>query len=159
MSIYSEKSSNKSILYDICILKYIIDKMSRIITISEASSIAIHSMVLIAAAKENLNVVKIAERTGSSKHHVAKILQRLVKEGYLTSNRGPAGGFALRLLPEDISLLDVYETIEGKLSETSCPLEHPVCPFDKCLMGGIVTKMTREFKKYMAEQKLSDYVK
>ncbi|MCD6660548.1 MAG: Rrf2 family transcriptional regulator [Lentimicrobium sp.] len=133
--------------------------MSRIITISEASSIAIHSMVLIAQSHDSLNVIKIAERTGSSKHHVAKILQRLVKEGFLNSNRGPAGGFSLRVPADQVSLLDIYETIEGRLSETSCPLEHQVCPFDKCLMGGIVTKMTREFRNYMGNEKLSDYLK
>lgn len=133
--------------------------MSKVITISEAASIAIHSMVLIAGAHDHLNVTQIAERMGSSRHHVAKILQRLVKEGYLRSNRGPAGGFTLNKPAGDVSLLEIYETIEGKLSETSCPLDHPVCPFDKCLMGNIVTKMTREFRKYMEEQKLSDYIK
>lgn len=81
--------------------------MSRIISLSEASSIAIHSMVLIAASNENLNVLKIAERTGASKHHVAKILQRLVKEGYLGSNRGPSGGFFLKRAADEITLLDV----------------------------------------------------
>ena len=132
--------------------------MSKVITISEAASIAFHSMVLIAGAHDHLNVTQIAERMGSSRHHVAKILQRLVKEGYLRSNRGPAGGFTLNKPAGDVSLLEIYETIEGKLSETSCPLDHPVCPFDKCLMGNIVTKMTREFRKYMEEQKLSDYI-
>lgn len=133
--------------------------MSKIISISEAASIAIHSMVLVAGSGENLNVTKISERTGASRHHVAKIMQRLVKEGFLNSNRGPSGGFILKLSAESISLLDIYETIEGKLSETKCPLEHPVCPFDKCMMGGIVTKMTQEFKEYMGKQKLSDYIR
>ena len=131
--------------------------MSRIISISEAASIAIHSMVLIASADEGLNVTAIAERMGASKHHVAKIMQRLVKEGFLYSQRGPSGGFHLKKEPGDISMLDIFETIEGKLSETACPLEHPICPFDKCLMGGIVTKMTKEFKDYMSKQLLSDY--
>lgn len=131
--------------------------MSRIISISEAASIAIHSMVLIASSGEGLNVTKIAERMGASKHHVAKIMQRLVKEGLLVSQRGPTGGFHLNKTAGDISMLDVYESIEGKLIETTCPMDHPICPFDKCLMGGIVAKMTKEFKDYMSNQMLSDY--
>ena len=131
--------------------------MSRIISISEAASIAIHSMVLIASADEGLNVTAIAERMGASKHHVAKVMQRLVKEGYLYSQRGPSGGFHLNKAAGEISMLDVFETIEGKLTETTCPMDHPICPFDKCLMGGIVTKMTNEFKDYMSKQLLSDY--
>lgn len=131
--------------------------MSRIISISEAASIAIHSMVLIASADEGLNVTTIAERMGASKHHVAKIMQRLVKEGFLYSQRGPSGGFHLNKAADEISMLDVFETIEGKLTETDCPMDHPICPFGKCLMGGIVTKMTSEFKDYMSRQVLSDY--
>ncbi len=132
--------------------------MSKIVSISEAASIAIHSMVLIAGANEPLNVQSIAERTCSSRHHVAKVLQRLVKEGYLNSNRGPSGGFSLRIPADKINLFEIFETIEGKLSETACPLEHPVCPFDKCLMGNIVTKMTNEFKEYMQGKTLEDYL-
>jgi Rrf2 family protein len=132
--------------------------MSKIISLSEAASIAVHSMVLIASAKESLNVIRISERTGASRHHAAKILQRLVKEGFLNSNRGPSGGFMLRIPADNITLLMVYEAIEGKLEEGRCPVESPVCPFQKCLMNNIVNKMTQEFKQYMSSQTLSDFI-
>jgi Rrf2 family protein len=132
--------------------------MSKIISLSEAASIAIHSMVLIASAKGSLNVISISERTGASKHHVAKILQRLVKEGFLSSTRGPSGGFVLKIPAGNITLLNIYESIEGKLDEVSCPVNNPVCTFQKCLMGNIVSKMTQEFKTYMSSQTLSDFI-
>ena len=133
-------------------------QMSKIISLSEAASIAIHGMVLIASANESMNVLRISERTGASKHHAAKILQRLVKEGYLSSIRGPLGGFSLKKPANSITLLEIYEAIEGKLNEVSCPVESPVCPFNKCLMGNIVRKMTNEFKQYMSSQTLADFI-
>lgn len=132
--------------------------MSRIIALSEAASIAIHSLVLIARSKEMLNVVKISEATGSSKHHVAKVLQRLVKDGYLTSNRGPSGGFLMRKDPKAITLLQIYEAVEGKIEITDCPMEHPVCPFDRCIMGNIVKKLTTEFRDHLANQTLEEFL-
>lgn len=132
--------------------------MSKVISISEAASIAMHSMVLIARSEEKMNVMKIAEATGASRHHVAKIMQRLVKDGYLQSNRGPNGGFVLKIDPAKISLLNIYETIEGKIDIATCPMDNPICPFDKCLMGNVVTKMTNNFKDYMSSQILSDYL-
>ena len=102
--------------------------MATVFTLSEAVSIAMHGIVLIANSEDSLNVHEIAERTKSSKHHVAKIMQRLVKEGFLTSNRGPTGGFILKKKPELISLLDVYESIEGKVEVTECMFENEVCP-------------------------------
>ena len=131
--------------------------MSKIISLSEAASIGIHSMILITNSKENINVAHIAEITNSSRHHVAKILQRMVKEGFLESNRGPNGGFQLRVPAEDISLLDIFEAIEGKIQESGCLSDNPLCPFDKCLMGNIINRMTMEFRDYLADTKLSGY--
>ncbi len=133
--------------------------MSKIFSLSEAGSIAIHSMVLIAQSDTKLNVVKIAERTGSSRHHVAKVLQRLVKDDFLTSNRGPHGGFELKRPEEEINLLDIYESIEGRVEIGECPMDNLICPFDKCILGTVIKEMTHKFKDYMTAQKLSDYLK
>ncbi len=132
--------------------------MSKIFALSEAGSIAIHSMVLIAQSDVKLNVIKISERTGSSKHHIAKVLQRLVKDDFLTSNRGPRGGFELKKDANQISLLDVYESIEGEIEITACPMNNPICPFDKCIMGNVIGTMTQHFKDYLAALKLNDFV-
>lgn len=132
--------------------------MARIINFSEAASIAVHGMVLIAKSNTMINVQIIAENTSSSKHHVAKVMQRLVKDGYLHSHRGPTGGFSLRKPANEISLLNIYEAIEGKVSVTECPLEHPVCPFDKCLFNNVTKKMTVDFIDYMSNEMLDQYL-
>lgn len=132
--------------------------MSKIFSLSEAASIAIHSIVLISQSKEMLNVLKISELTGSSKHHVAKVLQRLVKDDMLKSLRGPHGGFKLKKELKDVNLLDVYESIEGKIEITKCPMDNQICPFVNCVMGNIVNAMTSEFKKYLKSQTLDKYI-
>ena len=57
--------------------------MSNILALSEAATIGLHSMVLIAKSAEKLNANQIADHIGSSKHHVAKIMQRLAKENFI----------------------------------------------------------------------------
>lgn len=132
--------------------------MSKIVAYSEAASIGIHSMVLISRSGEMMNVMKIAEATGSSKHHVAKILQRLVKDGFLSSTRGPSGGFALNIDPAEITLLRIYEAIEGKINIPNCPNEHQVCPFGKCIMGNVVGQMTQLFIDYLTKNTVADLI-
>ncbi|MFH1295906.1 MAG: Rrf2 family transcriptional regulator [Bacteroidota bacterium] len=132
--------------------------MSKFFSLSEASSIAIHSMVLIARAENGINVVKIAEFTGFSKNHIAKVLQRLVKSNMLKSVRGPSGGFFLKKEPKDYKLLEVYEAIEGSIVETDCPLVYDVCNYDQCIMGTVINKMTGEVKKFLKEQTLDKYL-
>jgi Rrf2 family protein len=132
--------------------------MAKIFSMSEAASIGIHSMVLISRAENGINAVKIAEITGLSKNHISKVLQRLVKNELLKSVRGPAGGFTLKKLPENISLLDVYESIEGSIEIADCPMAHDICGFDNCIMGTIVNKMSIEFRKFLEEQTLNKYL-
>jgi len=132
--------------------------VSKIFALSEASSIAIHSMVLIARSENGINAVKIAEVTGFSKNHIAKVLQRLVKVEMLKSVRGPSGGFSLRMDPKQISLLDIYQSIEGPLDVGECPLSYDLCGFDRCLMGSVVSKLTLEFKRFLQGQTLQSYL-
>lgn len=132
--------------------------MSKVVSISEAASIALHGMILVAKSNESVNVIQIAESTGASKHHVAKIMQRLAKNSFLTSQRGPTGGFRLRKQPKEISFLDIYEVIEGSIEINECPLDKPICPFDKCLMNNVTNKMTIEFREHLRKQTLDQYI-
>jgi Rrf2 family protein len=132
--------------------------MSKIITLSEAASIGMHAMVLIARADGNMNVNKIADMTGASRNHLAKVMQRMVKDKYVKSTRGPTGGFKLIKPANKITILNIYESIEGKIEESACPLERPICPFNNCMMGSVIFDLTKQFKDYLTEHKLSDYL-
>jgi len=132
--------------------------MPKIVTLSDAASIGLHSIVLIAQSKTCINVQAIAKETKDSKHHVAKVMHILVKNGFITSVRGPKGGFRLNKKPEEVSLLDIYETIEGKLEQTHCPSGKELCPFTACLLQNITNKMTMEFRNYLKEKTLDKII-
>lgn len=132
--------------------------MAKIVSLTEAASIGLHGIILIARAKNSINVLTIAERTSSSRHHVAKIMQRLVKDDFLYSQRGPNGGFVLKKAPGDINMLEIYESIEGKIEITKCPLDKPICPFGKCILNNIAQKLSLEFRDYLLSQTLDLYL-
>lgn len=132
--------------------------MSKIITLSEASTIGLHAMVLIARSGEGMNVQTVADKTGSSRHHIAKVMQRLVKDNMLTSTRGPSGGFVLKKKPTEINLLQIYECIEGKIEITNCPLDHEICAFEKCLMNNLTQTMTKQVIEYLESRTLASYL-
>ena len=133
--------------------------MSKVVSLSEASSLAIHAMVMIAQSKKMINVNVIADATGASRNHLAKVMQRLVKGGLVKSTRGPAGGFLLNKPSNSITLLNIYEAIEGAIDHAGCPLERPICPFNKCLMRNLVYKVTDEIKDYFSSQTLDSFIK
>ncbi|MBW6497244.1 MAG: Rrf2 family transcriptional regulator [Bacteroidales bacterium] len=130
--------------------------MSKILNISEAATIAIHSMALIARSKELLNAQEIAEVTGFSKNHISKVLQQLVKFNFLNSTRGPKGGFVLKRNPEEVSLMEIYRAIEGDIDQgTGCKMHCENCPFNSCIFGGLSEKFSREFSNYLNEKNLA----
>lgn len=131
--------------------------MSTAFKLSEAVSIGIHSMMLITQSSKMINVIQISDRLGASKHHVAKILQRLVKEDFLDSIRGPKGGFTLKKKASEITLYDIYKSIEGELLPEYCVFESKVCPFEKCVMGVSGNKFTTEFVNYLKNETLDKY--
>ncbi len=132
--------------------------MAQLISLSEAAAIGLHSMVYISSSKEKVNVGQISEYIGSSRHHVAKVMQRLVKEEFIVSNRGPSGGFELNKKPEEITLLNIYEAIEGPINTHICFGNKVVCPFRRCIFGDLSFKMTLEFRNYMQSHTLDEYL-
>ncbi|MFO7872947.1 MAG: Rrf2 family transcriptional regulator [Bacteroidales bacterium] len=132
--------------------------MAKLVHFSEAASLALHAMVLIAKSDTHINVNSIANEMGASRNHLAKVLQQMVKHNYLKSVRGPSGGFILNKPADQISILEIYEAVEGSIDVPECPLDRKICPFDKCLMNGLVYDVTMQFKKYFQEQSLEDFV-
>lgn len=128
-----------------------------IVAVSEMLSLALHSMVLIALqGHEYINVKEIAAATGASEAHLAKVLQRLVKAGLLHSTRGPKGGFALAKPADELTLLDVYEVIEGHVHQGKCPTGRATCPFAGCILGGVPERLNQEFTDYLASKTVGD---
>jgi len=65
---------------------------------------------------------KIPER------YLAKIIQDLRRSGLIRSVRGASGGYVLSEPPSKISLLDIWEGLEGTLCPVDC-LDSPAeCP-------------------------------
>jgi Rrf2 family protein len=130
--------------------------VSRLVHISEAASLAIHSLALIASSSIRLNAKKISEILHVSQNHLAKILQVLSKNGYLDSNRGPGGGFTFKKNANEISMLEIYQLIEGNVDCQFCGITEDHCPFITCIFGGKPDKLTNEFVEYLNNTKISD---
>ena len=129
--------------------------MSGVVAVSEAVSLAFHGMGLLAAGKR-MSAKEMAEAVKVSEAHLAKVFQKLVKDGLVTSARGLGGGFRLARDPAEISLFDIYTVIEGVPRENYCLLHSEKCPFGRCIFGSLLGKMTEEFVEYLKNTTLKD---
>ena len=76
---------------------------------------------------------EVAEEYGISTTLMAKVLQKLARQGMVAAKHGSSGGYQLAKEPENISALDVIVAIDGPVLITSCVTSHGACDAtDKC---------------------------
>ena len=76
---------------------------------------------------------EIAEQYDIPVELMAKVLQRLAREGLLASHQGTRGGYHLSRPPSAISVADVIQAIEGPVTVTACSTDEGQCEqFAKC---------------------------
>ena len=72
----------------------------------------------------------VAEEQRIPPSFLAKIISQLSIAGLLHTSRGARGGVTLAREPEDISLLEVVEAIDGPIQLNECVAEDSQCSFD-----------------------------
>jgi Rrf2 family protein len=70
---------------------------------------------------------EIAEEYGISGTLMAKVLQKLAREGVVQARHGAAGGYQMARDPAQVSALDVIAAIDGPVLITSCVTNHGSC--------------------------------
>ncbi|MBN1698061.1 MAG: Rrf2 family transcriptional regulator [Spirochaetales bacterium] len=134
--------------------------MAGIVSITESALIGIHGLVVLAQnTPGQVSTKSISAVTGASENTVSKVMQRLLKEGFVTSNRGPSGGFSLAKSARVITLLDIYEAIEGRLDTSGCPFHRQTCMFSSCLFGKKISDMRVEIKGFLESKTLIDCIR
>ncbi len=132
-------------------------RMSCMFRISEAGSLALHTMGFLAANSDRtFSTRQIASSLGVSGAHLSKVLQRLAKTGFVNSTRGPTGGFSMKEADKKTTLLQVYEAIEGPLRTDDCLFDKPVCSGPNCIFGDLLTSVNKRTREYLSETTLAD---
>ncbi len=132
--------------------------MSNLINISEAASLALHGLAYIAENQpKRMNVKVLSKKLDASQAHLAKVFQKLAKAGIVKSVRGPSGGFELNIPANEITFLDIYEIIDGKIIISSCPFGKTHCVFKSCMFNNKLNLISSEIYKIFKEIKLSDF--
>ena len=95
--------------------------------ISKAGEYGLRALLYMVSGSEQqeeyVSIRDMSEKLDISFHFLTKILQNLTQKGLLRSYRGPNGGVAFLVPPEEIYLTDLIKALEGDDF------------FDKCLLG------------------------
>lgn len=81
---------------------------------------AIRIIDCLTASEERCCAKTLSEKTGVSPRFTLKILGKLCLAGLVCSRKGIRGGYELKRRPEEISLKDVIEAIDGPIVISRC---------------------------------------
>jgi len=133
--------------------------MTRLLHVPERVSLALHAAAILANDPSRpLSTRDIARRMKVSEAHLSKVLQRLGRTGLLRSVRGPKGGYLLTKRPSAVTLLEIYQDIEGRLDGAPCLFGEPVCGGGRCILGDALPAITRILRDRLSRTHLSDVV-
>ena len=78
-------------------------------------------------AAKSASARELAERFNIPLELLAKVLQKLVRAGLLTSHQGIRGGYVLARPAVEISVADIIVAVDGPLTVTACSDEDQTC--------------------------------
>ena len=99
----------------------------------------------------------IAESQGISEKYISRLVIDLRKAKMIRSIRGVNGGFHIAMKPEEITLLDVIEVMEGPLSIVDCVAAPKRCAqHENCAPREIWCKLNADIRDLMRRTTLAD---
>jgi Rrf2 family protein len=106
-----------------------------VLRLSKKADYALIALSYMAAPgrRQTVTAREVAEQHAIPIELLAKVLQRLVRTGVLTSIQGIRGGYRLARPPRAISVAEVVEAIDGPLMLTACDDRSDSCEqYMKC---------------------------
>ena len=117
-------------------------------------------LYLAAHPGERVALPEISAAYGISQHHLVKVVQRLLEEGWLESTRGRGGGLTLAVPPSDINVGKVVRVTEPHMNIAECfDSFSNTCPIDGAC--GLKKTLVRAREAFLAEldgHTLADFV-
>ena len=106
-----------------------------------------------------VSVTEIAEKENLPKDYVEQIFVVLRRAGIIKSQKGVHGGFTLSRPPIEISLKEIFETLEGDIFEVFCSpqvREKIICEhFSRCSVRPIWMKLAELIDQFCASVTLA----
>lgn len=141
------------------VLYYLYMRKNSILYFSDASMLAVHALTILAKKKESYMTTKeMADLLGASENHLAKVMQMLSKNKIVSSIKGPAGGFTLKADPEQISVKNVIEIIDGPLDSNFCPF-FKNCRAENCILGPQIAEYSNKIIEILKNRTISEVSK
>ncbi|TGV02351.1 RrF2 family transcriptional regulator [Flavivirga rizhaonensis] len=131
--------------------------------LSNSSKYAIKAVLFLAlnaSEKKKVMVKDISKPINVPQAYIAKLLQPLVKEGIVSSARGPRGGFYLDENNMNHSIMSIVNVIDGEKRLKSCLMSLKKCNEEKpCPLHNELSASRAQILNNLKSRMIKDLVK
>lgn len=108
-----------------------------------------------------VSLTQIAKEKRLSAGYLVQLIQPLVKAKLIVSKEGKGGGYALAKSPQNISVLEILDALEGPTMLVQClKSDSKRCPgFEKCEVRKIWEVMAGDIRKMLKQKTLAQLLK
>ncbi|MGZ4963199.1 MAG: RrF2 family transcriptional regulator [Limisphaerales bacterium] len=112
------------------------------------------------ASRKTAMIDEVSRAEKVPKSFLAKIFQNLARAGLVKSVRGAGGGFVLAKAASEITVLEIVESIEGKIVFQRCKQDKPDCKHvGGCALCGLFEQAQDGLKDVLTRTTLDDLIK
>ena len=130
---------------------------------SKSFGYALRGILFVAMIKDEdrrVHVDEIATRLAVPRHFLAKIMNRVVKEGILDSTKGPYGGFSVNKETLSSPLIRLLKITDGMEQFNSCVLKLRKCnKANPCPLHFLMEQSRDDLLKNFSETTVADLLK
>ena len=123
--------------------------------VRKSAAYALHALMYMVRHNTQLpaTTAMIAKAEGIPSNYLAKIFQQLVKAHFVKAVKGKNRGYVFARAPEEISLLELFEVMEGSPLFDDCFLRHCQCGGTKenCRIFSAWVNATKQVKEILEE--------
>ena len=128
--------------------------------IKRSAAYALHALMYMVRHNTQLPATTdtIAKAEGIPPNYLAKIFQQLVKARFIKAVKSKNRGYVFTKPPEEISLLELFEAVEGSPLFDDCFLRHCECGGTKenCRIFSVWINSTKRVKEILEETTIAN---
>ncbi len=121
---------------------------------------AIRAMARLAGCEDVASTASLAESINVPVDFLRKIMQKVNRAGLVESVRGPFGGYILMREPEDITLHEIVEDVQGPLRMNACFADPELCENSgECALQDMLGDVEEKLSSYLDGVTLQDIIR
>jgi Rrf2 family protein len=97
------------------------------LVITQRADLAVRALVVLGRTPSRLKGGQLSAALGTTPGFMPQVMAPLVRAGWVRSEPGPTGGYHLLVRPENVSVLEVIEAVDGVTDNGRCVVADQPC--------------------------------